>query len=104
MLLFGFYKVLNRIYKNEKKYFITELKINLGLITREEQFELDYSKDEWTFVKVLTRAITYPFVIGILIASIWATTMGYKKTIFAVPICLAYLYADIKILRRKNRS
>lgn len=103
LLLFCFYLVINKIYKTEKKYFINELKVLLKINTKEELEKIELSKNEWTYFKILIRVFMYSFILGLLILSIFGIINGHVKTALGIPICLAYLYSDIKIIREKNK-
>lgn len=103
LLLFCVYLVINKIYKTEKKYFINELKALLNVNTKEEQEKIEFLKNEWTYSKILIRVFIYSFTLGLLIVSIWGIFNGQVKAALGIPICLIYLYSDIKIIIRKNK-
>ena len=102
---YGFIWVFKRIYDNETKYLLNELKIVVGLDSKENIEKNENEKNEWTFKKVVSRIFIYPFAIFIIIISIYGIYKGtYIRGIFGISIALAYLFSDIKIIRKKRKK
>tara|TARA_R110002096_G_scaffold290016_1_gene484335 strand:+ start:973 stop:1671 length:699 start_codon:yes stop_codon:yes gene_type:complete len=107
--------VLSKSKKYETKLLTNELK---GAIENIEQLNnpeiinkpiLELKKEkvkEWTFAKVLTRLLLYPFCLLIL----WFSITGFLpdgKTlygIFGIVVALAYPIADILLIFGKNKN
>jgi hypothetical protein len=104
LLLFGFYKVIGGSYKREKKYFINNIKVHLAIATEQELKNVENLKSEWTYNKLLMRFFIYPFSISILLMSFWAMFNGYYKGLLGIPICIAFLYSDIKLIVNKSKN
>ena len=105
LLIYGFFWVFKRIYKNETKYLLNELKIHLGLETNKTLEIKENEKNEWTLNRTLVRILMYPFAICLIIFSVYSLKEGrIFKGLFGISIVSAYLYSDIKILLNKNKT
>ena len=62
--------------------------------------------NEWTFTKVITRLLLYPFCLLIL----WFSINGFLKEgkylfgVSGIAVALAYLVADILLIFRKDKN
>ncbi len=107
--------VLSKSKKYETELLTDELKDSIENIERENNPELinnpktELKKEkvkEWTFTKVLTRLLLYPFCLLIL----WFSITGFLpegKTlygIFGIVVALAYPIADIMLIIGKNKN
>ncbi|REE08226.1 hypothetical protein DFQ09_108102 [Winogradskyella pacifica] len=110
--------VMSKAKKYETKILTDELKEAIENIERINNPELinkpktELKKEnikEWTFMKILTRLLLYPFCLFILIFSITAFLPGAifkSKTlgVFGIIVSLAYPFTDLIILFRKNKN
>lgn len=106
-LVYGIYWVLKRMYKNETKYLMNDLKVAVGIDTKENIERIENEKKEWSLRMVITRIIFYPFSIIILIFIVHSMIHGSSlngKAYMGIIVVIAYLYADIKILRKKGEN
>ncbi|WP_299261423.1 hypothetical protein [uncultured Aquimarina sp.] len=107
--------VLSKSKKYETKLLTDELKDSIENIERENNPELINNPKtelktekvkEWTFTKVLTRLLLYPFCLLIL----WFSITGFLpegKTLYGIlgiVIALAYPIADIMLIIGKNKN
>ena len=78
----------------------------LALHEAEENIEkIENSKNEWTLKRTFSRIIFYPFAIFIICFAIYGIYQGtVTRGIFGIFIAIAYLYTDIKIIRKKNED
>ncbi|MEH1008374.1 hypothetical protein VDP25_11560 [Winogradskyella sp. ECml5-4] len=112
------YLVMSKTKKYETKILTDELKEAIETIEREKNPELinkpktELKKEkikEWTFTKILTRLLLYPFCLFILFFSITAFLPGaiFKSNtlgVFGIIISLAYPVTDLIIIFRKNKN
>lgn len=102
---YGLYWVLRRIYNNERKWLVNELKVTVGLLTQEEIDQSMERKNEWTIRMTLFRIFAYPFSIFIIIFCVfYMLARGDLKGLFGPPLVGLYLYSDIKILMGKRKK
>lgn len=107
LLVTGVYLVLKNFYRNETKHLMNELKIAIGIENKENIERIENEKKEWTLKNTLLRVILYPFSIGILILTINSIIQGNYlrgKALIGIVLPIAYLYADIYILRKKRKK
>ena len=106
LLVFGVYRVLRMIYKNETRFLTNELKIAVGLDSKENIERIENKKKEWSLKMTITRIIFYPFSIFMLFISINSLIKGdllRGNVLLGISIPIAYLYTDLKILRKKRK-
>ncbi|SDY14452.1 hypothetical protein SAMN05444411_1382 [Lutibacter oricola] len=107
LLIFGFYIIILRIYYLEKRYLVEDLKIIVGVETKENIEKKEFNKKEGTFSKIIGRIFLYPFSVFIIIMSIIMIFKGgpngHKGFIGAL-IAVGYLFADIKIILNKRKK
>ena len=104
-LMYSLYWVFKKIYSNEKKYLINELKVIVGLETQENIDKIEDRKNEWTFKMTLFRIFAYPFSIFVLLMSMfYMLPNGDLKGIVGILFAGAYLYTVIKILWNKRKK
>jgi hypothetical protein len=104
LLIYGIYWVFKRIYLNETKYLLNELRVSVGLETQENIDRIEQNKKEWTFKRTLIRLILYPFSMFGLMMSIVMLFQGKLKGLFGIFIIVAYLYTDLKIIIDKRKK
>ncbi|MFK8059593.1 MAG: hypothetical protein AB8B78_05820 [Polaribacter sp.] len=105
ILAFGFIWVLKKIYENETKYLLDDLKTSIGLELEENIEKIESSKNEWTLKRTFSRIVLYPFAIFMICFAIYGIYQGtIKRGIFGIFIALAYLYTDIKIITKKKKK
>ncbi|CAM1349322.1 hypothetical protein [Tenacibaculum crassostreae] len=105
LLTFGFYTIFRKIYLNETRYLLNDLKIALGIETKENFEKIEHKKNEWSVKMILFRLFSYPFSIFIIFMSIYAINNGvYLKSIFGGVIGIVYLYSDISIILKKRNK
>ena len=105
ILAFGFVWVLKKIYENETKYLLDDLKVSIGLELQENIEKIENSKNEWTLKRTFSRIILYPFAIFIICFAIYGIYQGtITRGIFGIFIAIAYLYTDIKIIVKKRKK
>ncbi|MDO7174240.1 hypothetical protein [Mariniflexile sp. AS56] len=115
VLGFFWYLFMFNVTKYETKNLTKELKEEIENIERENnpalksipKTELKKEKvKEWTFTKILTRFLLYPFCLLIL----WLSITGFLDEgmtlyrIFGIIIVLTYIIADIILAIRKNKN
>ena len=110
--------VMSKAKKYETKILTDELKVAIENIEREKNPELinkpktELKKEkikEWTFTKILTRLLLYPFCLLILWFSITLFLPGgifkYKTLgVFGIIVSLAYPVTDLIMIFRKNKN
>ena len=105
IFIYSIYWVLTRIYLNERKYLLNELKIIVGKETQQSIDKIEERKNEWTLKMTVFRMFAYPLSIFIIIFSIfYMLPKGNLKGLFAIPIVGIYLYSDLKLLRNKRKG
>jgi len=105
ILASGFIWVLKKIYENETKYLLNDLKVSVGLELEENIEKIENSKNEWTLKRTFSRIIFYPFAIFIICFAIYGIYQGtVTRGIFGIFIAIAYLYTDIKIIVKKRKK
>jgi len=105
LLVVCFYLVLRNFYKNETKYLANELKIAIGIESKENIERIENGKKEWTLKSTLIRLIFYPISIAIILFTVNSMFQGnYLRgdALFGILLPIGYLYADIRILRKKR--
>ncbi|MCF1193114.1 hypothetical protein LRR18_16110 [Mangrovimonas sp. AS39] len=115
LLGFFFYLFFFNVTKYETKILTEELKeaienielINNPELTNKPRSESKQEKiKEWTFTKILTRLLLYPFCFFIL----WLSITGFLDEgmtlhrIFGIIIVLTYIIVDITLTIRKNKN
>lgn len=104
-LAFGIYWVFRKIYLNETKYLLNELKIAVGLDTEENIEKIENEKNEWTLKMTIFRLFVYPFTLFIIFMSGYMIYKGgYVKGIFGIILGIGYLYTDIKMIQKKRKK
>jgi len=102
---YGLYWVLRRIYNNERKWLVNDLKVAVGLLTQEEVDKSMERKNEWTIRMTLFRIFAYPFSIFVIIYCVfYMIPKGDLKGLIGPPLAGLYLYSDIKTLIRKREK
>ncbi len=93
--------VARMVYRFEKQNQLEQIFEILDIEVEEKKPE-----KEWTFKKIITRLLIYPFCIGLIIFAMFylfpngKVIMGFASLAFAG----MYLYADIKILTGKKTT
>ena len=103
ILIFAFIIALvaRMVYRFEKQNQMEQIFEILDIEVEEKRPE-----KEWTFKKIVTRILIYPFCIGLILFAIFylfpngKVVMGIGSFAFAG----MYLYSDIKILMRKKTT
>ncbi|QKX06190.1 hypothetical protein HN014_15150 [Aquimarina sp. TRL1] len=104
-----------KVRKYETSLLTEELKETIENIERSNYPQIDTKlkqnvnrkKDkEWTFAKIITRLLLYPFCLVIIYFSIVGLIKDGQliRGIFAIAIALAYPIADILLIFRKNKN
>ena len=100
--------ILKAILNNDKDvtpYLLNDLKVSIGLELEENIEKIENSKNEWTLKRTFSRIIFYPFAIFIICFAIYGIYQGtVTRGIFGIFIAIAYLYTDIKIIRKKSED
>jgi len=105
LLAFGIYWVFRKIYLNETKYLLNELKIVVGLDTKENIEKIENEKNEWTLKMTIFRLFVYPFTLFIIFMSGYMIYKGgYVKGIFGIILGIGYLYTDFRIILKKRNK
>ncbi|WP_157663282.1 hypothetical protein [Polaribacter sp. SA4-12] len=105
LLAFGFIWVFKKFYENETKNLLNELKILVGLDSKETIEEKENKKSEWTLKRILLRVFIYPFALFIIFISCYGIYKGtFFRGFFGVLIAVAFLYTDIKIIWKKRKT
>jgi len=106
ILVFGIYTVFRKIYFNETKYLLNELKIVVGIDSKENIEKIEYEKNEWTLKLILFRVFAYPFCIFIVIIAL--TLMipkgDFIKGVFAIILAIGYIFSDIRMIQKKRKK
>jgi hypothetical protein len=101
LLAFGIYWVFRKIYLNETKNLLNDLKIAVEIETKEN---IENEKNEWTIKMTLFRLFAYPFSIFIILISIYAVYTGtYLRSGFGIALGVGYLYSDIRTIQKKRK-
>ncbi len=104
LLIFGFYLVFKNIYLREKRYLTEDLKVIVGVETRENIEKIENEKNEWTMKMTLFRLFAYPFSIFIVLISIYALYTGtYLRSGLGIILGVGYLYSDIRTIQKKRK-
>lgn len=104
MLAYLFYWTFRKIYLNETKYLLNELKITVGLDSKENIELIENTKKEWTLKMTLFRLFAYPFSLFIIFMSIYMISIGSITRTFGIIVPIGYLYTDIKIIIQKRKK
>ena len=104
VFIYSLYWALKRVYLNEKKYLLNELRVIVGQETQKSIEKKEEKKNEWSFKMTAFRIFAYPFSIFVIIFSIfYMLPNGNLKGLLGPPIVGMYLYSDLKILRNKRK-
>jgi len=104
LLAFGIYWVFRKIYLNETKYLLNDLKIAVGIETKKSVEKIENEKNEWTIKMTLFRLFAYPFSIFIILISIYAVFTGtYLRSGLGIALGVGYLYSDIRTIQKKRK-
>ena len=105
LLAFGIYWIFRKIYINETKYLLNELKIAVGIDTKENIEKIENEKNEWTLKMTIFRLFVYPFTLFIIFMSGYMIYKGgYVKGIFGIILGIGYLYTDFRIILKKRNK
>ncbi|SNR60536.1 hypothetical protein SAMN06265371_106202 [Lutibacter agarilyticus] len=108
LLAFGIYWVFKKIYLNETKYLLNDLKIAIGIETKDNIEKIENEKNEWTIKMILFRLFAYPFSIFIILFPIYTILTGgniVPKVGGAIVLGTLYLITDIKtIIKKKTKA
>ena len=105
LLAFSFIWVFRKFYENETKNSFNELKILVGLESKENIEKKENEKSEWTLKRIIMRAFIYPFALFIIFISCYGIYKGtFIRGIFGILIAVAFLYTDIKIIWKKRKT
>ncbi|MHB1106327.1 MAG: hypothetical protein ACYCZ2_08185 [Lutibacter sp.] len=105
LLAFGIYWVFRKIYFNETMNLMNDLKIAVGIETKENIDKIENEKNEWTIKMTLFRLFAYPFSIFIILISIYAVYTGtYLRSGLGIALGVGYLYSDIKTIQKKRKK
>jgi len=104
LLIFGIYVVLKKIYINEKKYLLNELRVTVGVETQNNIDRIEEQKNEWSFKMTIFRFFAYPFSIFIIIMSAYMIYKGDLRGLFGIFIGIGYLLSDIRIIQKKRKK
>ena len=90
-----------KVYNFEKQNQLEIIYDLLDIDTEEKAIE-----KEWSYKKIITRILMYPFCIGLILLAIFLLFPNGEiiKAIASLAIAGAYLYTDIKILIRKKTT
>lgn len=96
LILYVFY----RNYIFEKKNQLEEIFEILDIETEKKAH-----KNEWSFVKIITRLLLYPFSIAVILLSIFyiIPNGNYGLAFGCITIFGTYLFIDLKILIKNNK-
>ena len=104
LLIYGFYIVMKNIYNREKKHLTDNLKMIIGIETRENLERVENEKEEWSFKMTLFRLFAYPFSLFIIFISVYAIFSGkFLRSGFGILLGVGYLYTDIKTILKKRK-
>jgi hypothetical protein len=105
LLAFSFIWVFKKVYENETKNLLNELKIDVGLESIESIEQKENEKSEWTLKKIILRIFIYPFALFIIFISCYGIYKGtFFRGIFGILVAFGFLYTDIKIIREKRKT
>ncbi|GGH04226.1 hypothetical protein GCM10011416_24140 [Polaribacter pacificus] len=107
LLAFGIYWVFKKIYLNERKYLLSELKMAVELEKEENIDKIENEKNEWTIKMTLFRLFAYPFSIFIILFPIHTILTGGNiepKVVGGILLALLYLITDINMIQKKRKK
>lgn len=105
LLVFGIYSVFRKVYLNETKYLLNDLKIAIGLDTKENIEKIENEKNEWNLKMILFRVFAYPFCIFIVFIAVTLMIPNgdFIRGTLAILLAVGYLFTDIRMIQKKRK-
>lgn len=117
ILTFACYLLSRKIYSYNKKDLLTDLYQPINITTKKKKLinqgrskildsETEEKQEkEWSTSKILTRLVTYPFCLALILFAIFGMIPDGKffSAIPMLAIVGAYLYSDLKIIFKQNK-
>jgi hypothetical protein len=113
IFVFGFllYLFMSKVIKYETKNLTDELREtieNIELLNNPELIKKSKPEleNEWTFSKIITRLLVYPFCLFVICSCFYFFLLEGKviKGIFGIAVAVAYPISDILLIIRKRKN